>query len=279
MEAVLAVLADLLGNPIVQSSALPLVAGLACAALLYPLRLEGLAAIAGFLAAVAAIGNFGFEPLSATRKIVLTGAAAALVGALSDFAFKPMRFSAPVLGAIFGAAALWVFAAVLRQKAPLDMALIGAGVVALTVWLVFATVSLQLDAARAGAAGLMLGLGTGVSAVLGASALIGQYGMALGAACGGFLLLLFALGPRVGAGSALTLTVSVLGALLAAAAVLLAQVPAVAAAALALVPLAARLPLPASPLWMQPVLASVYTAVPAAGACALVWLQSRGWAI
>ncbi|HEY4637775.1 MAG TPA: hypothetical protein VIH23_05875, partial [Burkholderiales bacterium] len=189
----LAMLLELLGNPIVQSSALPLVAGLACAALLYPLRLEGLAAIAGFLAAVFAIGNFGFEPLSATRKIVLTGAAAAVIGALSDFAFKPTRFSAPVLGAIFGVAALWVFATVLRQKTPLDAALIGAGVVALTVWLVSATVSLQLDAARSGAAGLMLGLGTGFSAVLGASALIGQYGMALGAACGGFLVLLLAL--------------------------------------------------------------------------------------
>jgi len=91
MEAVLAMLLELLGNPIVQSSALPLVAGLACAALLYPLRLEGLAAIAGFLAAVFAIGNFGFEPLTATRKIVLTGAAAAVIGALSDFAFKPTR--------------------------------------------------------------------------------------------------------------------------------------------------------------------------------------------
>jgi hypothetical protein len=184
-----------------------------------------------------------------------------------------------VLGAIFGVAALWVFASVLRQKTPLDAALIGAGVVALTVWLVSVTVSLQLDPARAGAAGLMLGLGTGVSAVLGASALIGQYGMALGAACGGFLLLLLALGPRVGAGHALTLTVSVLSALLAAAAVLLAQVPAVALLALALVPLAARLPLPGTPLWMQPVLASVYTGLPAAGACALVWLQSRGWTL
>jgi hypothetical protein len=81
----------------------------------------------------------------------------------------------------------------------------------------------------------------------------------------------------VGAGHALTLTVSVLSALLAAASVLLAQVPAVALVALALVPVAARLPLPATPLWMQPVLAGVYTAVPAAGACALVWLQSRGW--
>jgi len=272
-------LIELSRNPIVQSSVLPLAAGLVCAALLYPLRLEGLAAIAGFIAAVAAIGNFGLEPLTATRKIVLTGAAAAAIGVLSDFAFKPTRFSAPVLGAIFGAAALWVFATVLQQKAPLELALVGAGVVALTVWLVSATVSLQLDAARAGAAGLMLSLGTGVSAVLGASALIGQYGMALGAACGGFLVLLLIIGPRVGAGHALTLTVSVLCALLAAASVLLAQVPAVALAALALVPVAARLPLPVTPLWTQPVLASVYAGVPAAGACALVWLQSRGWTL
>lgn len=279
METVLALLRDLLGNPIVQSSALPFVVGLACAALFYPLRLEGLAAVAGFMAAVAAIGNFDLAPLTATRKIVLVGAAAALIGVLSDFAFKSTRFSAPVLGGIFGVAALWVFASVLGQKAPLEAALLGAGVVALTVWLVSATVTLQQDAARAGATGLVLGLGTGISAVLGASALIGQYGMALGAACGGFLVLLLILGPRVGAGHALTLTVSVLCALLAAASVLLAQVPAVALAALALVPVAARLPLPATHLWMQPVLAGVYTSVPAAGACALVWLQSRGWTL
>jgi len=28
---------------------------------------------------------------------------------------------------------------------------------------------------------------------------------------------------------------------------------------------------------MQPVLAAVYTGVPAAGACALAWLSGRGW--
>jgi hypothetical protein len=277
MEAALEILLRLLGDPRVQTSALPLAAGLACAALLYPLRLEGLAALAGFLAAVAAIGQFGLEPLTAMRKIVLAGAAAGFVGALSDLAFKPTRFTGPVLGAIFGAAAIWVFGAALRPLAPLDVVLAGAGVVALTVWLVSATVSLQHDAARAGAAGLMLGLGAGVSAVLGAAALAGQYGIALGAACGGLLVLLLVLGPRVGAGYALTLTASVLGALLAAAAVLQGRVPVVAVAVLALVPLAVRLPLPATPLWVQPVLASVYAGVPAAGACALVWLSGRGW--
>jgi hypothetical protein len=267
----------LLRDPAIQSSAVPFLAGLLAAALLFQARLEGLAAIAGFLAAVALIGNFAFDPLTATRKIVLVGCAAAAVGALTDLAFKPTRLGGPLLGAIFGAAALWVFAAVLRQKLPVEVVLTGAGVVALTAWLVAASVALQHDPARAGANGLMLGLGAGISAVLGASALIGQYGMALGAACGGFIVLLWILGPRVGAGHALTLTSAVLASLLACGAVLLAQLHPVAVAALALVPLAARLPLARAPLWMQPVLAGVYTGLPAAGACALAWLSARGW--
>jgi len=157
MLELLDTLKGILANPIVQSSALPLLAGLVCAALLYPLRLEGLAALAGFLAAVFAIGNFGLEPLTATRKIVLLGGAAAVLGVLVDLAGKPTRYTGMAFGALFGAAALWVFAAVLRQKIPLDVAVTGAGAVALTAWLVAATVSLQYDSARAGAAGRILG--------------------------------------------------------------------------------------------------------------------------
>lgn len=270
-------LQELLRNPAVQSSAVPFLAALVAAALLYQVRLEGLAAIAGFLAAVALIGNFALEPLTATRKIVIVGTAAALLGTMTDLAFKPTRFGGSLLGLIFGVAAIWVFGTVLRQKLPVEAVLIGAGVVALTVWLVTASVALRHDPARAGANGLMLGLGAGTSAVLGASALIGQYGLALGAACGAFLVLLWILGPRVGAGHALTLTSSVLASLLAAGAVLLAQLHPLAVVPLALVPVAARLPLSRAPLWMQPVIAAVYTGVPAACACALAWLSGRGW--
>jgi hypothetical protein len=277
MDELVTTLHGLLANPIVQSSVLPLAAGLACAALLYPLRLEGLAAIAGFLVAVFAIGNFAFEPLTATRKIVLVGAAAAVLGALFDALVKPNRFNGPALGAIAGGAALWVFASVLRQKAPVEAAAFGAGVFALTAWLVAATVTLRFDPARAGAAGLALGLGSGVAAVLGASALIGQYGMAYGAACGGFLLLLLALGPRVQAGTSLTLSAAVLGALLGAAGVLLAELHWASLAALALVPVLVRLPLPGAPLWMKPVVACVYALLAAGGACAIAWIAPRGW--
>ncbi|HEX5093715.1 MAG TPA: hypothetical protein VFV84_13595 [Burkholderiales bacterium] len=270
-------LQELLRHPVVQSSAAPFLAGLVAAALLYHVRLEGLAALAGFLATVALVGNFALDPLTATRKIVIVGAAAAALGAMTDLAFKPTRFGGPLLGLIFGVASLWVFATVLRQKLPVEAVLLAAGVIAFTAWLAAASVALQHDPARAGANGLMLGLGAGVCAVLGGSALIGQYGLGLGAACGGFIVVLWILGPRLGAGHALTLSTSVLSALLASGAVLLAQLSPVAVAPLALVPLAARLPLSRAPLWMQPVLAAVYTGVPAAAACALAWLSGRGW--
>ena len=270
---------ELLQNPIVQSSALPFVVGLVAAALLLPLRLSGLAAAAGFAAAVMAIGNFALEPLTATRKIVVLGGAAALLGALADLAFRPTRFTGMVLGALFGGASLWAFVSILSQKSPLEAALLGAGLVAFTAWLVAATVSLHYDPVRAGAAALALGLGAGIASVLGASALLGQYGMALGAASGAFLLLVMVLGARVAAGTSLTLTASALAALIAAGAMLLAQVHPTALAALALVPVLVRLPLPRAAGWMQAVVASVYALVAAGGACALAWLAGRGWTI
>jgi len=268
---------EFLNNPIVQSSVAPFAVGLIFAGLFFPLRLAGLAAGAGFLATVWMIGNFGFTPLTATRKIVVLSMAAPVLGVLADLAFKPTRATGPVLGALFGAGSIWVFWSVLSQKPPAQAALLGAGVFALVLWTVAFAVSLQDQPVRAGAAGLFLGLGAGVSAVLGASALLGQYGMALGAACGAFLLLVMILGKRVAAGATFTLTASVVAALLAAGAMLLAQVPWTSLAALALIPLAVRLPLPEkSPAWLQAIVVSFYALVPAACSWFLAWQSGRG---
>lgn len=268
---------QLLRDPIVQSSAVPFLAGLIVAAALFPVRLAGLAAAAGFLATVWMVGNFGFSPLTAVRKIVVLAMAAPLLGALADLAFKPTRATAPVLGALFAAGAIWVFWSVLEQKSASNLAPIAAGLLAFVTWTVGFTVSLQQEPVRAGAAGLALGLGAGVGAVLGASALLGQYGMALGAACGAFLLLVMILGKRVVAGVTFTLTVSVAAALVGAGALLLAQLPWTSLAALAFVPVLVRLPLPErSPAWVQAIVASIYASVAAVAACALAWLASRG---
>lgn len=267
---------ELLTNPVIQSSAAPFLVGLVAAAFLFPLRLAGLAAGAGFLAAVWLIGAFGFEPLTATRKIVVLAAGAPVLGVLADLAFKPTRATAPILGALFGVASVWVIWSVLVQKPAQEAVLLGGGVAVFMLVVVALTVSLQDRAVRAGSAGLFLGLGTGAGAIIGASALLGQYGLALGAACGAFLLLAMILGKRVVAGATFTLTASVGAALVAAGAMVLARLPWTSLAAFALIPLAVRLPLPEkSPAWIQAIVASLYALVPAAGAGWLAWQSSR----
>jgi hypothetical protein len=270
-------LEDFFGSPFVQASVAPFLAGLAVAGVLFAFRLGGLAAAAGFLATAYLSGNFAFSPLTATRKIVLLGMVAPLLGAVADLGFRPTRVTGVVLGSVFGAVSVWVFWSVLSQKSPVDAALAGAGVAALVAWLVAFTVSLHAEPVRAGAAGLALGLGAGFAAVLGASALLGILGMALGAACGAFLLLVMILGKRVAAGATLTLTASVLAGLLAAGALLLAQLSWTSLAALALVPLAVRLPLPERlHVSVQAIVASLYAFAAAGAAWALAWLASRG---
>lgn len=268
---------ELLSNPVIQSSAAPFIAGLILAAALYPLKLSGIAAAGGLFGTVYLVGDFSFQPLTAARKIVLVSAAAPVLGVIADLAFKPTRVTGAVLGAIFGVASLWVFWTVLAQKPPAQELLYGGGIAALVIVIVAFTVALENDPVRAGAAGLFLGLGAGFAAVIGASASLGQYGMALGAGCGAFLLLVMILGKRVQAGTTLTLTASVAAALLAAGAMLLAQLPWTSLVALALVPVLVRLPLGESlPVWAQAFVASLYALVGAAASWALAYMASRG---
>jgi hypothetical protein len=84
------------------------------------------------------------------------------------------------------------------------------------------------------------------------------------------------LGRRVAAGTVLTLTASVVAALLGAGAALLAAFPWYAALALALVPVAVRLPVPRNAhAAVQALVASIYSLAAAAAACALAWMASR----
>lgn len=267
---------DLLNNPAVQSSVVPFLAGLLVAGVLFPLRLGGLAAAAGFLATVYLVGDFTLESLDSKRKLVIVALAAPVLGVIADLAFKPTRASGPVLGAVIAAAGGWVFLSLLNQKSGADLALHAAGLAAFVICTVSFSVALHADALRAGAAGLGLGLGAGIGAVLGASALLGQYGMGLGAGCGAFLLLNMILGPRIAPGTTLTLTASAAASLVAAGAMLTGKLPWYALAALALVPVLVRLPLPRAAAWIQAVVAALYAAAAAVTAWVLAWTASRG---
>ena len=268
---------DLLNHPAVQGGVAPFVAALIVALVLGRFRLGGLAVIVGFCTTVDLVSGFVFEPLSATRKIVLLALVAPVIGLMVDFAFKPTRLGSAILALAAGAAALWVFWPILQQKDLKLIFVLGGGSALFVAWLVgFSQSFLSQHPIRAGAAGLGLGIGVGISAVLGASALYGIYGISLAAAAGAFLLPQMIGGRKYEAGATLILPLALTAGLLATATLILAQLPWYALVALAFIPLAAHLPAPEkSPLWIQAVVISACTLAVAAAAIALTW-QSGG---
>lgn len=266
-------LQELLQHPVIQGGIAPFIAGLLAAALLHRVRLGGLAAVAGFAAAIALNSGFQFEPLTATRKIVLLVLAAPVIGLLIDFAFKPTRAGAWVLALAGAGAAAWVFLPVLLQKSLAQAAVPGATALALCFGLVLLMQTrLAGDGVRAASAGLALGLGVGAGAILGASSLLGSHAIAIGAASGGLLLLQMILGRPVHTGATHALTVALGAGLLASAATILAQLQWFVALLLGLAPLAVCLPGPerAAP-WLRAIVHSLYGCIVSAGACALAY--------
>lgn len=261
---------ELLNHPAVQAGLLPFVVALLVAELLQRLRLSGWAVIAGFTATVYLVSDFGIEPLTATRKIVLLGTASALL-ALPLLWFKP-RWMQALLAVAGGLCAVWVMQRILQQQETQPMLLWGAGCALYAAWQVFWLDSLHEHSVRASSAGLALGLGTGGAALLGASALLGQFGLALGAAAGAYWLIQFISNRRLPCGRSFTLPLSLIAALAAPFAVLSAELPWYALFALAMIPLAAKIPVSEKmPLRLQSALLSAVTLAFAAGAVYLTW--------
>src|SRR2546421_279784 len=205
---------EMLANPAVQGGLAPFIAALTVTALLAPFRLGGLAVVAAFATAVYFIAGFTFEPLTATRKIILLGFAAPLAGIVIDFAFRPTRLEALVLALAGAAAAAWIFWPILAQK-DLERALLPGGVALLaTAWTVgFSHSRLAEDGVRAGAAGLALGAGAGGAAILGASLTYGLYGTAVAAGSGAVLLVQMIIGRKIHAGATFMLAPALVTAL------------------------------------------------------------------
>jgi hypothetical protein len=261
-----------LHHPAVQGGVAPFVAGLITAAVLGRARLGGLAVVVGYALAVALVSGIAFTPLSATRKLALVGFAAPVLGILVDIVLRGGRTLALLVALVCGALTIWVFWSVLQQKPLAQAALLGGGAAVFVAWLVAATMALANEPVRAGAAALMLALGAGISAILGASAVLGLYGIGLAAGAGAFLLWMMVTGRKIAAGATLTLSAALVAGLLATATLLLARLPWYALIPLALIPLAARLPVPTRfPVWAQAVLASAYCFAVACIAFLMTW--------
>jgi len=263
-------LQELLNHPAVQGGLAPFVVALIVAELLQRLRLSGLAIIAGFAVTVYMASDFSIEPLTASRKIVLLGLLSASLG--MPLMLLKAGWLRAVLAVAGGLAAVWVVQRILQQQEAAAIVLWGVGCMLYVGWLVFWMESLNEDSVRAGSAGLALGLGSGGAALFGASALLGQFGLALGAAAGAFLLIQMLSNSPLPCGRSFTLPLSLVAGSSACLAVLTAQLPWYALPALAVIPLAAKIPLPAkAALWLQSLLLSALTLSCAAGAIYLTW--------
>ena len=263
---------SIFNHPAIQGGVAPFVVGLILVVALRPLRLSGLAVVGALVTAVYLVSGLTFEPLTASRKIILVGCVAPVVGAAVDFAFKLTRIGGALIAVASGAASVWVFWSILIQK-NLPEALLLGGMTSVFVALVSAIgLSLAREPVRAGSAALSLGLGVGISAMLGASALYALYGIALGAGAGAFLLVQMVTGRKIFAGATLMLSASLVAGLLAAATMVLAKLPWYALPALAFVPLATLVPLPEKmPIWQQAFLRSGCAIMVAGIAFALTW--------
>ena len=125
--------------------------------------------------------------------------------------------------------------------------------------------------------GLGLGIGGGVASILSASALLGSFGLALGAGSAALLLWQTATGKPIQSGATFALSATLTAGLLLAGTMVLASLPWYALAVFALLPPATRLPIPEkSPVYLQSLVVSAYALVVAAVSCALIWHSSRG---
>lgn len=261
-----------LNHPAIQSGIAPFLAALMVAFLLDRIRLSGLAVLAGFCTTVYLVADFNFEALTATRKIILTGLVAGTIAPVLAIFPSSWRMVRYLLGIGAVAATLWVFWPILIQKPFMESLVLGIGLSLFVTWQVVLTDGLSSQPVRAGAAGLGMGAGVGFSALLAASASLGQLGLAIGAASGAYLFLQFLQNKTLSCERTFTLPVSLLSALLASAALVLAKLPWYCLPVMALIPLAAYLPIMQTrSCRMQIIVFSLMTMLVAVVATGLAW--------
>ena len=269
---------SLLNNPAIQSGVLPLLIALIGCLLIgrtgrHGTALPMLLAIA--LSMVLVIG-LQFMPLTSTRKLLVVALAAIVAAALIDIRVIPWKTLLPVTLAAGLGAAIWLVWPVLTRREGADLILLLATSGVYAAWICAATDGHHRRAVPALSATLALALGTGVSALLGASALLGQLGLSLAAAVGGGALVHLIRADLV-AGRVWVLPVSLVSALIGVAGHVYAKLPIEALLLLALVPLVAYIPLPSSfPVRLRLIICGLLCLIPAGAAIMLTWRFAGG---
>lgn len=263
-------LQELINHPAVQAGFAPFLVALITALLLQRLKLSGLAVIAGFAITIYLASSFSFEPLTSSRKIVLAGLIAAAIAI--PLSLLQARWTSYLLATFGGMTAVWAAYGILLHQETQALWLWGSGCAAYAAFLVWGMDRLAQYPLRAAGAATALGIGTGAAALIGASALLGQFGLAIGSAAAAHLLIQMITNRALPTGRVFSLPLALIAGLTGILAVLGARLPWYALIILAGIPLAARLvPLPGNSVRIQSLLLVLLTFAIAGGAVYFTW--------
>ena len=265
-------MSEWVSHPMIQSIFIPFFAALIATVSLNRLRLSGLSIIVGFCTTVYLVADFNFEPLSAIKKIILSGLIATTIGLFLDITSNAWKITRYLIVIACSIVVLWMLWPVLQQKEIQEVMIYSIGIVFYVIWMTILIDRLANKPARAGITGMGLGIGIGISASLSASALLGQLGLAIGMACSAYILAQLASRKSFSCGRMFTLPLSLLCGLLSSATMMLAQLPWYCLITLVAIPFTTQIPLPRN--WSrreQIVVLSILTLIISGVSILLAW--------
>ena len=192
---------DLLDHPALQGGVVPFFTAAVVAMPLARTRFLAIAVVAGLLALLHLTIGFALEPLTLVRKMILATLAITAVAVAIEATGAGRRVGiAAALAAVAGLAAVWVLQRILEQKEPASAWLLGVAAWAYVALIVGGVLAISTHPLRVAVVGALLGWGSGALAMLGASAVLGLIGIALGTASAAVVVvqLLRASSARVG---------------------------------------------------------------------------------
>ena len=269
---------DWLQNPAVQAGIVPFLVALVLGLLLARTRFLAAGVIAGLAVLLALTIGFALEPMTSVRKLILvTFGSGALALVLEAAGTTARRSVAGAVAVVAGLASVWIVLRVLQQKETGPALIAGAAAALFVIATVGALLECSTDPLRASVIGTCLGWGSGALAVLGASALLGQIGIALGTACAGLALAQMLRGGPAPSGWTTALPAGLGAALVGVAAVATGELRWYFLLPLLLVPFAARL-VPGGGTrrpWQHAFLAGFAALVPVIAAIGWAWMSAR----
>jgi hypothetical protein len=268
---------ELLQNPAVQAGVAPFIVALVVSLALRHSRFMGIAQVVGFLTVAALAIGFSFESLTSTKKLILIGAGTALVVVALELNRQAALGLRERLAIVFlvATSCVWMIWRLLAQM-EMPTAILAAGLaIAYVSALVDSTVQVGDDPVRGTAAGLMLGLGTGALAVLGASAVLGLIGVAVGASAGATLLVQMITGRPARLGQSISLPAGAIAGFAGVLAVMSASLPWFCLIPLLFSPWATRLvPLGSQAVWFRAFLTALAALGPVLVAVGIAWFSA-----